>query len=64
MINYWSSKLKLGAVFLTLALYVYCLLAIKTVYMKNKRLDHIMAMVSWLVGVGIHILLILQAILN
>ncbi|KAL0840806.1 hypothetical protein ABMA28_014616 [Loxostege sticticalis] len=44
MINYWSTKLKLGALLLALALYVYGLLFIKTIYMKSKRLDHVMAM--------------------
>ncbi|CAG9786419.1 unnamed protein product [Diatraea saccharalis] len=45
MISYWSSKLKICVFLLAVFLYIYCLLLIKTIYMKNKRLDHVMAMV-------------------
>lgn len=44
MFSYWSFKMKAGALLLVLALYIYFLLFIKTIYLKSKRLDHIMAM--------------------
>lgn len=43
MINLSSSKMKALAAALVLMLYVYLLIYFKTIYLRNKRLDDIMA---------------------